>query len=319
MFRLAEEDFSRRLGTTSRSIISKAVCAMTSEFSETMLELFRSEVESHSETLSNSLLQLERDPSDAGVIDSMMRAAHSIKGAARIVGVPSAVDVAHLMEDCFVAARRGELTIHPSEFDVLLTSVDLLARIAASTRRPPATREDLAGPVASCLRQLQALRGGRLSATSAAVSRPGGEDSDLPASPAPSHAPVVSSAQVLSSGPVLSVTRAPAGSTESRLTASTAEPELSDAAERVVVLTFGASLNHADAEAMRRKLLEKLKPGVRDVRFDLSATRHLDPTGLAFLAAAREYVETRTDSRLTLDPVSEEMDLVIRMSGIGRS
>ena len=36
-----------------------------------------------------------------------MRAAHSLKGAARIVGLDVGVRVAHAMEDCFVAAQRG--------------------------------------------------------------------------------------------------------------------------------------------------------------------------------------------------------------------
>ena len=35
-----------------------------------------------------------------------MRAAHSLKGAARIVGLDAAVRVAHAMEDCFVARSR---------------------------------------------------------------------------------------------------------------------------------------------------------------------------------------------------------------------
>ena len=100
------------------------------EPNEMMMDLFRSEVESHSETLSNGLLQLERDPTDTSVFDSMMRAAHSIKGAARIVRVDLAVDVAHIIEDCFVAAQRGELLIQPADVDVLLQGIDLLVRIA---------------------------------------------------------------------------------------------------------------------------------------------------------------------------------------------
>ncbi len=63
-----------------------------------LIELFRSEVETHSELLSAALLALERSPSDTSRIDEMMRAAHSIKGAARVVGVEPAVSVAHVME-----------------------------------------------------------------------------------------------------------------------------------------------------------------------------------------------------------------------------
>ena len=38
-------------------------------------------------------------------LEALMRAAHSVKGAARIVGLEEAVQVAHVMEDCFVAAQ----------------------------------------------------------------------------------------------------------------------------------------------------------------------------------------------------------------------
>ena len=59
-----------------------------------------------------------------------MRAAHSLKGAARIVGLDAAVRVAHALEDNFVAAQRGEFSIRSPDVDVLLRAVDLLARIA---------------------------------------------------------------------------------------------------------------------------------------------------------------------------------------------
>ena len=61
-----------------------------------------------------------------------MRAAHSLKGAARIVGLDAAVRVAHALEDNFVAAQRGEFAIKSSDVDVLLKAVDLLARSRCS-------------------------------------------------------------------------------------------------------------------------------------------------------------------------------------------
>ena len=59
-----------------------------------------------------------------------MRAAHSLKGAARIVGLAVGVRVAHAMEDCFVAAQQGQLTLRQAHIDLLLGATDLLARIA---------------------------------------------------------------------------------------------------------------------------------------------------------------------------------------------
>ena len=71
-----------------------------------LIDLFRSEVETHAEVLSAALLALEASPGDVSRLGEMMRAAHSIKGAARVVGVDPAVSVAHVMEDCFVAAQK---------------------------------------------------------------------------------------------------------------------------------------------------------------------------------------------------------------------
>jgi chemotaxis protein histidine kinase CheA len=60
----------------------------------------------------------------------MMRAAHSIKGAARIVGIDAAVKIAHVMEDCLVAAQKQEIQLGPTSIDALLRGVDLLSRVA---------------------------------------------------------------------------------------------------------------------------------------------------------------------------------------------
>ena len=61
-----------------------------------------------------------------------MRAAHSLKGAARIVGLEAAVRVAHALEDNFVAAQRGEFAIRTGHVNVMLRAVDLLAKISGS-------------------------------------------------------------------------------------------------------------------------------------------------------------------------------------------
>jgi len=97
-----------------------------------MQELFRLEAESQSQLLTAGLLALERDPTASVHLEACMRAAHSLKGAARLVGLSAGVGVAHAMEDCFVAAQRGDTLLGPRQIDLLLAGVDLLARIAAT-------------------------------------------------------------------------------------------------------------------------------------------------------------------------------------------
>jgi two-component system sensor histidine kinase and response regulator WspE len=95
-----------------------------------MLELFRMEAETHTATLSAGLLALEGATAPPHVIEPLMRAAHSLKGAARIVGLDSAVKVAHAMEDSFVAAQKGTLPLTTRHVDVLLRGVDFLVGVA---------------------------------------------------------------------------------------------------------------------------------------------------------------------------------------------
>lgn len=94
-----------------------------------MRELFGLEVESQSEILTAGLLVLERDPVQGSQLEACMRAAHSLKGAARILELDAGVRIAHLMEDCFVSAQTGRIRLGPRHIDALLQGVDLLGRI----------------------------------------------------------------------------------------------------------------------------------------------------------------------------------------------
>ena len=95
-----------------------------------MLDLFRIEVETHVATLNEGLLAVERGESSEEMLESLMRAAHSIKGAARVIGLDPAVNLAHAMEDCFVAAQEGKLVVDEDKVDVLLKGIDLLGQLS---------------------------------------------------------------------------------------------------------------------------------------------------------------------------------------------
>jgi two-component system, chemotaxis family, sensor histidine kinase and response regulator WspE len=105
-----------------------------------LLDLFREEAQTQTRTLSTGLLALEAAPADPATLESCMRATHSLKGAARIVGLPEAVEVASAMEDCFVAAQHGELRIDAARIDALLVGIDMLLA-AGDADAPPLARE----------------------------------------------------------------------------------------------------------------------------------------------------------------------------------
>ncbi|MFC0131625.1 hybrid sensor histidine kinase/response regulator [Massilia eurypsychrophila] len=95
-----------------------------------MMDLFRMEADGQARILTDGLLAMERGADDATTTESLMRAAHSIKGAAAIVGLDVVVQLAHRMEDAFVAAQTGSLQLSPAGIDVLLGGVDLIVQCA---------------------------------------------------------------------------------------------------------------------------------------------------------------------------------------------
>ena len=104
-----------------------------------LLELFREEMAAHSAVLTDGLLSLEREGGTRERIEPLMRAAHSIKGAARVVDLGPIVQVAHAMEDALVAAGEGRARLDAAAVDILLGALDWINGLGA------VADDDLAG------------------------------------------------------------------------------------------------------------------------------------------------------------------------------
>ncbi|HDR9187394.1 chemotaxis protein [Burkholderia vietnamiensis] len=135
-----------------------------------LLELYREETRTQTQALSERLLVLEAREPDAAALDACMRAAHSLKGAARIVGVPPGVDIAGRMEECFVAAQAGAIALSAAHVDVLLAGVDLLLRVA-DPDAPPVSAAEI-DAFALALRSADAAQAVPVAPASAPVSAP---------------------------------------------------------------------------------------------------------------------------------------------------
>ena len=170
-----------------------------------MLELFRLEADTQTAVLSAGVLAIEKLEHSPAAIESLMRAAHSLKGAARIIGLEPAVRVAHAMEEVFVAAGKGLVTVQAEHADVLLASSDFLASIA---RADDALAPD--GPWGEradrLVTQLAAIRSGRMGQEPPPRSAPPPLIPHVPAETAPATAPPSPPAKALDHGdPVVRV------------------------------------------------------------------------------------------------------------------
>jgi chemotaxis protein histidine kinase CheA len=255
-----------------------------------LIDLFRSEVETHAEVLGAALLALERAPGDTSRINEMMRAAHSIKGAARIVGVDPAARVAHFMEDCFVAAQKGSVQLSSEDVDILLRGVDLLEKISATTKDPDANLEQLFNElVQSLVAELQAILTGRRESRAISTTLP---QTAVAAPPATTASPLEAAART--------------------------EPVGTSKASEITIL-FPDILDSVAAEEMRRQFLSAIDSQATTIRLDLRVTRDLDVQGLAFLAAVPRHLANYSHLSLQTAAVSIEMATVLRVTGLSGS
>jgi two-component system, chemotaxis family, sensor histidine kinase and response regulator WspE len=95
-----------------------------------LFDLFRVDADSQCQILTDGLLALDRNTHNPKALESLMRAAHSIKGAAAVVGLDPVVQLAHEMESCFVAVQDELMQLTPDSVDALLAGVDLILQIA---------------------------------------------------------------------------------------------------------------------------------------------------------------------------------------------
>jgi two-component system, chemotaxis family, sensor histidine kinase and response regulator WspE len=120
-----------------------------------MWDLFRLEAEEHLQVLTAGLLALEREAAPAQ-LEGCMRAAHSLKGAARVAAIEAGVRIAHTMESCFVAAQRQRVRLQGTLIDRLLRAADLLRHISQWPEDSPVPVRADAPEVIACISALEA-------------------------------------------------------------------------------------------------------------------------------------------------------------------
>jgi len=123
-----------------------------------MLDMFRAEAETQTALLATGLMELERGVVAAQTFEVLMRAVHSLKGAARLVNLQAATQMAHVLEDYFVAAQHNACVPDHSQIDLLLSGVDLLAQLGRRAEADVSSwPHERATQIADFLSRMQAL------------------------------------------------------------------------------------------------------------------------------------------------------------------
>jgi two-component system chemotaxis sensor kinase CheA len=89
------------------------------------LDIFLDEVNEHMQVMETGILKLEQS-TDSNLVNSVFRAAHTIKALAGTVGHHQMADLTHTMESLFDAMRTGKMAPSQKIIDELLAAVDVL-------------------------------------------------------------------------------------------------------------------------------------------------------------------------------------------------
>lgn len=88
--------------------------------------VFIEESHEHLDTIERLLMSLSIDNPDLEELNSIFRAAHSIKGGSGIFGFEALISVTHVMENLFDKARQQQFTFTAQVIDELLKALDVL-------------------------------------------------------------------------------------------------------------------------------------------------------------------------------------------------
>ena len=212
-----------------------------------MFDLFQTEVQQHCACLADGLIALEQNASDPKMVEPLMRAAHSVKGAARIINLDGAIGLAHSMEECLVRIQKGTEIPTASRIDELLRGSDILRSLAdhKSEDEARAWLEQEAGPISALAEGLNLPPKAGVSAVVVA--------------PAAIPAPATKPAPAVTPAPAVVKVATPPAATPSAASAPSAASDAavlvsSSSLERLLQLSGEALVEARRLESIRRTL-----------------------------------------------------------------
>ncbi|MFC3799372.1 chemotaxis protein CheW [Cohnella sp. GCM10012308] len=120
---------------------------MLSEYKEVFLE----ELDEQLQLMDEVIMQLERDCESSEVIQSLFRAAHTLKGSSAAMGFEEMKRLTHRMEHLLDLVRSKERTVTPSMIDLLFRALDNLKLMKEDILKQDCITVD----VSACLHALE--------------------------------------------------------------------------------------------------------------------------------------------------------------------
>jgi len=126
---------------------------MSYEADEEILQDFLIEAGEILESLSEQLVELENDPDNAELLNSIFRGFHTVKGGAGFLALGELVDVCHGAENIFDLLRTNQRSVTPELMDVILQALDTINEMFVLVQ----AREELVSADADLLAELHRL------------------------------------------------------------------------------------------------------------------------------------------------------------------
>jgi two-component system chemotaxis sensor kinase CheA len=115
--------------------------------------MFLEESREHLQSLNQSLLELENDPSALAVLGEIFRSAHTIKGMSATMGFTKIAELTHEMENVLDLLRKAVLKADHGIIDILFSCVDTLEQLVESVATNTEVAIDV-GPLVTKLREV---------------------------------------------------------------------------------------------------------------------------------------------------------------------
>ncbi|MEK6730471.1 MAG: response regulator [Planctomycetota bacterium] len=104
---------------------------------------FADENKDRIQSLNQSILAFEKNPSNAEVLKVVLREVHTLKGTAKMMGFADIVTLSHKIEDIFVKVRDGGLQPTKKLCDVVFRALDKLADMVEIKRKDAKSHIDI--------------------------------------------------------------------------------------------------------------------------------------------------------------------------------